>query len=131
VLPNGRTVGSYVRQYRAELQNVADAEGADDQQFGATTGAFAAIVPSNGPIDFKNKFRGKANGATLGLAGNFAYSIGAGILPDTELDAGAATYALYSAIRGQKPWSSLTGPLFSDASAAAVRAAALSANGCN
>jgi hypothetical protein len=94
------------------------------------TGEFAAIAWPNGPIDFKNKMTG--NRATLGLAGNYAYyAIGSGILPDTELDAGAGAYGLYSAVRGQKSLSSLTGPLFSDASAAAVRAAALSANGCN
>lgn len=131
VLPDGRTVGSYVQQYRAQLQAIAAASGVDDQQVGSTTGAFVAIVGSNGPIDFKNKFRGKGSATTLGQAGNFAYyAIGAGILPNFELDAGAGAYALYSALTGQKPFSTLNGLMFSDQSAASDRLAALAANGC-
>ncbi len=131
VLPNGRTVGSYVQQYRSQLQSISDASGVDDQQIGSTTGAFFSISQSNGPIDFKNIFRGQANAAMLGQAGNFAYyAIGSGILPNFELDAGAGAYAVYSAIRGRKPFSSLTGPWFSDASAASVRSQGLAAGGC-
>jgi RHS repeat-associated protein len=131
VLPNGQTVGNYVQQYRAQLQSTANASGVDDQQVGSTTGAFLSIAGSNGPIDFKNTFRGQANAAMLGQAGNFAYyAIGSGILPNFELDAGAGAYAFYSAVRGRKPFSSLTGPMFSDASAASVRNQGLAANGC-
>ena len=131
MLPNGRTVGSYVQQYRSQLQSISDASGVDDQQVGSTTGAFYSISQSNGPIDFKNIFRGQANAAMLGQAGNFAYyAIGSGILPNFELDAGAGAYAVYSAIRGRKPFSSLTGPWFSDASAASVRSQGLAAGGC-
>jgi hypothetical protein len=80
--------GGYVQQYRAQLQAIASATGVDDLQVGSTTGAFQAIVGSNGPIDFKNKFRGKGSATTLAQAGNFAYyAIGAGILPNFELDA--------------------------------------------
>lgn len=93
--------------------------------------AFFTVAGSNGPIDFKNNFRGQANAAMLGQAGNFAYyAIGAGIYPTWELDAGAGAYGLYSAALGRKPFSSLTGPVFSDASAASVRNAALASNGC-
>lgn len=97
----------------------------------STEGAFFSIAISNGPIDFKNNFRGQANGAMLGQAGNFTYyAIGTGIFPNWELDAGAGAYGLYSAALGRKPFSSLTGPMFSDASAASVRNAALASNGC-
>lgn len=131
MLPNGQTVGSYVQDYRAQLQNISNASGVDDQQVGATTGAFQSIAGSNGPIDFKNTFRGQANAAMLGQAGNFAYyAIGSGILPNFELDAGAGAYAIYSAVLGRKPFSSLTGPMFSDASAASVRNQGLAAKGC-
>jgi len=131
VLPNGRTVGSYVQQYRGQLQSVSDAAGVDDQQVGATTGAFYPIAEGGGSIDFKNIFRGQANAALLGQAGNFAYyAIGSGILPAWELDAGAGAYALKAALQGKKSFSSLTGPFFSDASAASVRTQGLAANGC-
>jgi hypothetical protein len=69
------------------------------RHLGEITGAFYPIVKSNGPIDFKNNFRGLDNAATLGQAGNFAYyAIGSGILPNRELDGGAAFYALRAAI---------------------------------
>ncbi|MGA2001663.1 MAG: RHS repeat-associated core domain-containing protein [Terriglobales bacterium] len=130
VLPNGRTVGDVVREYRAQLQSITAATGAD-AYLESATGAFIAIARPKGPIDFKNNFRGKTNGALLASAGNFAYyAIGSGILPTFELDAGAGAYGLISAATGQKPFSTLTGPMFSDASAAAARGPALAANGC-
>jgi len=86
---------------------------------------------SNGLIDFKNNFKGKANAGMLGQAGNFAYyAIGSGFLPSRELDTGAGLYGLYSAIFGNKHFSDLTGPMFSDTSAASVRDAALASNRC-
>lgn len=128
VLPNGQTVGNYVQQYRSQIQSF---EAANNGGLFTTEAAFYQVSKSNGPIDFKNIFSGQANGVMLGQAGNFAYyAIGAGILPTAELDAGAGAYALYSAFRGRKPFSSLTGPMFSDASAASVRSAALASNGC-
>ena len=134
VLPNGQTVGQVVNQYRNQLQSIANEalnNPNNQNPLGEITGAFYPIAKSNGPIDFKNIFRGQANGAMLGQAGNFAYyAIGTGILPNWELDAGAGAYALKSAIFGNKPFSSLTGPMFSDASAASVRNAALASNGC-
>jgi hypothetical protein len=94
----------------------------------ALTGGFLAVVQ---PIEFKNIFRGQADAKMLGQAGNFAYyAIGSGFLSNTELDFGAAAYAFYSALIGQKPFSSLTGPMFSDSSAAEMRNPGLSANGC-
>jgi RHS repeat-associated protein len=68
VLPNGQTVGDVVRQQRAVLQNVLDSSiqanqaGAESDPLSALTGAFLFIAKPNGPIDFKNTFRGRANG---------------------------------------------------------------------
>ncbi len=51
------------------------------------TGSFGYFVRPGGPTDFKNLFRGQANAAFLGQAGNFAYyAIGSGYLPNLELD---------------------------------------------
>jgi len=134
MLPNGQTVGQVVNQMRSQLQSVANGAAQNPNStnpLGEITGAFYSIARSNGPIDFKNTFKGLASAGALGRAGNFAYyAIGSGILPNWELDAGAGAYALYSAALGRKPFSSLTGPMFSDASAASVRDAALASNGC-
>lgn len=131
-LPNGKTVGDYVRDQRAKLQSMVDAT---MQSVGgplpAATGAMAAIAWPHGPIDFKNNFRGQGDAGTLGRAGNYAYyAIGTGLIPDGMLDAGAGAYAITSALRGHKSWSTLTGPMFSDQSAASVRDAALASGGC-
>lgn len=127
-LPSGQTVGQVVNHYRSEIQSFADAS---DGAPGTTTAAFYDVVKSNGPIDFKNIFAGQADPSLLGQEGNFAYyAIGTGMLPTSELDAGAGAYALYSAILGKKPFSTLTGPMLSDSSAASVRNAGLASNGC-
>ena len=134
VLPNGKTVGDYVRQFRQDLQNSANNATSDtqgDSSNAAATGSFFAIVKPNGPIDFKNTFKGQAPGNILGQAGNFAYyAIGSGLLPNIELDLGAGAYAVLAALKGHKQFSELTGRFFSDSSAALVRAPALAANGC-
>jgi len=137
VLPNGRTVGDLVRQYRGVLLRSGDtsirsaAYGIQPSPLSAMTGTFVGISREGGPIDFKNIFRGQGDSVKLGQAGNFAYyAIGSGILPDIELDAGAGAYAVASALRGRKPFSTLTGRMFSDASAASVRDLALGSNGC-
>ena len=135
VLPNGQTVGQVVNQYRNQLQSIANEalnNPNNQNPLGEITGAFYAIAQPHGPIDFKNGVAGQGgNGATLGQAGNFAYyAIGSGILPNWELDAGAGVYGVLSAAFGSKSFSSLTGPMFSDASAASVRNAALASNGC-
>ena len=137
VLPNGQTIGELVRLYRARLLAVNNMS-IDSAKFGGTpdpimamTGTYASIARERGPIDFKSKFRGKADGAKLGRAGNFAYyAIGTGVLPDWEMDAGAGAYAVQAALRRKKQFSSLTGPMFSDISAASVRGPALQSNGC-
>lgn len=135
VLPNGKTVGDVVQAQRSvlfyALDNATQA-GYEINSLAVTTEVFMAIAQNNGPIDFKNAFPGNpSRGAVLGSAGNFAYyAIGSGYLPDFELDFGAGLYAVGSAILGRKPWSNLTGRMFSDASAKAVRMSALAAGGC-
>ena len=135
-LPNGTTVGDNVREQRAQLDAVENA-GFDSGGFTGFTfinklAAFFGIAQSNGPIDFKNNLRGQGNARTLGDAGNFAYyATGSGYIPNTLLDIGAGAYALYSAARGQKQFSQLTGPMFSDQSAARMRNPGLNANGCS
>ena len=133
VLPDGRTVGDYVRQYRSQLQSIANDQMQDPMGSaspGALSGAMFSIANVGGPIDFKRKFRGQANGGMLGQAGNFAYyAIGSGIIPTFELDAGAAGYSLYSLIFGGKKFSDITWRGI-DTSAASVRDLALAANGC-
>ena len=93
---------------------------------------FGSIARDYGQIDFKNGAAGRGgNGAILGQAGNFAYyAIGSGYLSPTTLNAGAGAYGIVSALLGRKPFSSLTGPLFSDASANATREAGLATPGC-
>ena len=120
-LPNGQTVGDVVRQQRAALlaaqqqQLQAQQQSPDGGGAGYTSGNFAGIVGPNGPTDFKNNFRGQAPGPFLGQAGNFAYwSIGSGILPNTELDIGAGGYGLFSSIFGNRPFSDLHPPFFMD-----------------
>jgi hypothetical protein len=132
VLPNGQTVGDVVRAQQAQLQSVFDSTlQTVSGPHPAELGTFAAIAWPHGPIDFKNNFRGLASPKLLGKAGNFAYySIGSGYVPTSIMDIGAGAYAVTSALRGQKPFSTLTGPMLSDQSAASVRTAALASNGC-
>jgi RHS repeat-associated protein len=124
VLPNGKTIGDIVRQYRAVLLDVLNAQIKADQAapsdpIAALTGTLGAIASINGPIDFKNIFKHQAKASFLGDAGNFTYyAIGSGFLPTTELDAGASLYAI------------LTHRSLMSPSARAVRNAALAANGC-
>jgi len=73
--PNGKTVGDYVQDQRAALQSMADATmQSEGGHLPAAMGAMLAIAWPNGPIDFKNNFRGRgADAGALGRAGNFAY----------------------------------------------------------
>jgi hypothetical protein len=133
VLPNGNTVGNDVRQSQAELQASYDnaAQTLDVDPAMSLLGTFLAIASPSGPIDYKNNFAGSGSPASLGRAGNFAYySSGSSYLPNGVLDLGAGAYALKAALSGQKPFASLTGPKFSDASAASVRGGALASGGC-
>jgi RHS repeat-associated protein len=131
VLPNGKTVGQYINQGRAQMQASVNASGSLN---GALLTTFASIAMDYGQIDFKNGAGGSsvlASRAQLGQAGNFAYyAIGSGYLSPGLLDAGAGAYAVTSALLGKKPFSTLTGPMFSDASAASVRNAGLATPGC-
>jgi len=138
VLPNGETLGQVVQQERGLLQNAFDSAmlanqtGSDSDPLLEVTGTFLSIARSKGPIDFKNNFKGQANANFLGQAGNFAfYATGSGYLPNQLLDAGAGAYGLLTAIFGPRPFSDLTGPMFSDSSAASVRNLALASNGCS
>jgi RHS repeat-associated protein len=130
-LPNGSNVGDYVRKYRSQLQQFSNSVGIDDQQVFAVTAMFHSIVRSRGPVDFKNIFYHQADPAMLGAAGNFSYyAIGSGMLPTFELDSAAGAYGIYNWAFGHKDWSTLSGRMFSDASADAVRIPGLSSNGC-
>ena len=133
VLPNGQTVGDLVRGDIAALRALG--------RFGTGIDSgteqlnpyfdFLLVAAPNGPIDFKNQFYGQASAALLAREGNFAYyAIGSAFFPAAVLDAGAGAYGVLTAAFGSRPFSNLTGPLFSDKSAASVRNAALASNGC-
>lgn len=72
VLPNGKTVGDTVR---AAAQDTRD----DNTSTSSTSATdnfqnkFEFYTFPYGPLDFKNRFRGRADAATLAAAGNFAY----------------------------------------------------------
>jgi hypothetical protein len=86
---------------------------------GQITAALFQIALPNGPIDFKNNFKGQADANLLGQAGNFAfYAIGSGFVSNLELNIGASSYAILA-------HGSLLSP-----NAQAVVASALAANGC-
>jgi hypothetical protein len=131
VLPNGKTLGQYINQGRAQMQASVNAGGSLN---GEVVTTFASIARDYGQIDFKNGAAGNSvlwNRSELGQAGNFAYyAIGSGYLSPGMMDAGAGAYALTSALLGRKPFSTLTGPMLSDTSAASVRNAALATPGC-
>jgi len=129
-LPDGRTIADVVKGLRSQLQQSITAQiNVNGNPAAAMTGTFAAMAWPNGPMDFKNTMRGKASPSFLGEAGNFVYyAVGTGYFPASVLDSGAGAYALFSAARGQKPFSSLVGPMYSDASAASVRSDGL--KGC-
>ncbi len=136
-LPNGKTVGDYVRQARAELQSSYDSSiaamqyGSEGDPLSAALGTFFGIVMPGGQIDFKNNFAGKAPRELLGNAGNFAYyAIGAGYIPTTALDLGAGGYGLYGVAKGTFPSTFLTGRFYSDDSARRQREPGLAAGGC-
>ena len=92
-LPGGQTVGQVVRN---SLANIESAAGPYDAGGVGEFGAFYATVQSNGPIDFKNNFKGAASPAFLGDAGNFAYgAVAAGLgYSQGVAEFGAGAYAL-------------------------------------
>jgi RHS repeat-associated protein len=128
VLPNGKTLGQYINQGRAQMQASVNAGGSLN---GEVLTTFASIAMDYGQIDFKNGAGGNsvlANRAQLGQAGNFAYyAIGSGYLSPTMLDTGASAYSVFSG----KPFSTLhNGHMLIDRSAASVRTQGLATPGC-
>lgn len=118
VLPNGRTVGSYVNQLSNTINNAP-------QSTSTPYGPSASYSPGYSPLsvpgqvysqtNFKINFRGQGNAAFLGDAGNFAYAaVSANIgIPLFAVEAVAGGYALWAG------HSDANGPYFMDASATA------------
>jgi RHS repeat-associated protein len=101
VLPNGRTVGSYVQ---AVSNQINGSTSTTSTPYGPATqyngGPSPLSVPSfvYSSINFKIMFQGQANAAFLGDAGNFAYgAISANIgVPLWATEAVAGGYALWA-----------------------------------
>jgi RHS repeat-associated protein len=118
VLPNGRTVGSYVNQLSNTINNAP-------QGTSTPYGPSASYAPGYSPLsvpgqvysqtNFKINFRGQGNAVFLGDAGNFAYAaVSANIgIPLFAVEAVAGGYALWAG------HSDANGPYFMDASATA------------
>jgi RHS repeat-associated protein len=116
VLPNGRTVGSYVNQLSNTINNAP-------QSTSTPYGPSASYSPGYSPLsipgqvysqtNFKINFQTQRNAAFLGDAGNFAYAaVSANIgIPLFAVEAVAGGYALWA---GHKD---ANGPYFMDASA--------------
>lgn len=122
-LPNGETVGQFVRRERSFMDAAAKSD-----QFGVLP-AFAGAAMPYGPMDFKNRFKGQADAVELGRAGNFAYyATGDGFVPRGLLDFGARGYAQTMKAMGQKPASGIEDGMSNNAKA--VRDKALAARGC-
>jgi len=126
VLPNGKTLGQYINQGRAQMQASK-----------APLLTFASIARDYGQIDFKNGAGGRSVLATsLGQDGNFAYyAIGSGFLSPNMLDFGASVYAVAATVpypgHSGKPFSTIgNGPMLIDDSAASMRSAGLATPGC-
>ncbi len=134
-LPNGQTVGDVIRRertgllsnWRASLDNTYPSEIGPISGY-SLLGDFYGRVRPHGENDFKNRFPGRTpKEADLhGKLGNFAYyAIGDGIVPRGLLDLGAAGYAMWNWIRGEKKSSGISSALI-DNSAYSVRDKALS-----
>jgi hypothetical protein len=128
VLPNGRTVGSYVNQLSNGINGSAGNPTSTPYGPGpnpSAPGPFTVASQVYSGTNFKIMFRGQGNAAFLGDAGNFAYSAVSGNigvpLSLTEMVAGG--YALWAG------HSDANGPYFMDASATAQVPAGYSA-GC-
>ena len=132
VLPDGRTLGSVIREQRAVMATTYST--LLDSNIGRRFSTFISIVGPNGPIDFKKGQSGQTF-VEMGLAGNFAYyAIGAGFFSPSALDAGAGAYALTAAAffpHSTVHFSDLTGNFFSDSAANQMRGPGLAANGCS
>lgn len=127
-LPDGQKLKDVIQRHRSELLDTVERlqtypESADGG-LGYATGHYLSMAWPHGALDFKNRFKGRGNATDLGKAGNFAYyAIGAGILPDAVLDAGASAYNLYKTLTGQNMDHS--NPFGPDKSAQTVRDHAL------
>ena len=121
VLPNGRTVGSYVASAIDQiLANTGPGSGATSAL------DFIDQVGSRGPIDFKLNFKGQANATFLGEAGNFAYgAVASGVgLSQGVAEFGAGAYALKNGKLN------INNPFGEDNSAAKQLARGYATNGC-
>jgi hypothetical protein len=118
VLPNGRTVGSYVNQLSNGINGSVGNPTSTPYGPGpnpSTPGPLSVARQVYSGTNFKILFRGQGNAAFLGDAGNFAYSAVSGNigvpLSVTEIVAGG--YSLWAG------HADATGPYFMDASATA------------
>jgi hypothetical protein len=95
MLPNNQTVGQVVNQVVQSInQTMSDTEQGGGDPFAAGLVDYFFDVNSNGPIDFKNNFRGQANPGFLGDAGNFAYGAISGYM------FGTGSFGQYMALSG-------------------------------
>lgn len=95
VLPNGQTVGQVVNQVTQAIDAAqSNSTQVGQDPLGPGLAEYYADVNSNGPIDFKNNFRGQANPGFLGAAGNFAYGAISGYL------FGTGSFGQYVALSG-------------------------------
>ena len=130
-LPNGQTVGQVVQNSIANIESAAGPYDTGAGEFGA----FLATVGSNGPIDFKNNFRGAASPAFLGDAGNFAYgAIASGIgYPRSVAEFGAGVvYAIPKTVLNSHTHdpANVNNPWAEDNSAARSLPSGYATNGC-
>lgn len=106
-LPNGSTVGGNVQQVDSNIDQteISVAEAGGDPS-AAGFGVYLASVGSNGPLDFKNNFRGQADAGFLGQAGNFAFGavsahlFGSGSFGQYIALSGAGVYAIGAGKKG-------------------------------
>lgn len=106
-LPNGSTIASNVQQADSNIdqQETISAQAGGDP-FAAGFGTYLGAVGSNGPLDFKNNFRGQGDPGFLGEAGNFAFGavsahlFGSGSFGQYVALSGAGVYAIMAGKKG-------------------------------
>jgi hypothetical protein len=128
VLPNGRTVGSYVNQLSNGINGSAGNPTSTPYGPGPNPSAPGPLTVASqvySGTNFKIMFRGQGNAAFLGDAGNFAYAAVSGNIgvPLWATEAVAGGYALWAGHQDAN------GPWWMDASATAQVPAGYSA-GC-
>jgi RHS repeat-associated protein len=128
VLPNGRTVGSYVNQLSNSINGSAGNPVSTPYGPGpnpSAPGPFSVASQVYSGTNFKIIFRGQGNAAFLGDAGNFAYAAVSGNI-------GVPLWATEAVAGGDALWAGhqdANGPWWMDASATAQVPAGYSA-GC-